>query len=213
MKLKWCKHSYFIVETGGLKIAIDPHDGGSIGLESCRVEADLVLVTHNHYDHNAIEIASGAKTIVVKWRPGSFKIGEVEVKGFKYYHDNVEGRLRGETIAYKLEAEKLKILHLGDIGHHLTNRDVEELGEIDILMIPVGGVYTINYKEAWTIIQQVSPKIAIPMHYWTPKALTPLDPLDKLLNIVETPKIKIEKDTLEVDANNIPEKTTLLVIP
>ncbi len=213
MRLKWCRHSYFIVETRGLKIAIDPHDGGSIGLESCRVEADLVLVTHNHYDHNAIEMAAGPKSIIVKWRPGSFKVGEVNVKGFKYYHDNLGGRLRGETIAYKLEAEKLKILHLGDLGHTLNNKDLEELGEIDILMIPVGGVYTINYKEAWTIIGQVNPKIAIPMHYWTPKALTPLDPLDKLLNIVEAQKMKIEKDTLEVNADNIPEKTTLLIIP
>ncbi|MFZ8793763.1 MAG: MBL fold metallo-hydrolase [Acidilobaceae archaeon] len=211
--MRWCGHSYFIVESGGLKLAIDPHDGGSLGIETCYVEADIVLVTHDHYDHNAVEVASGRDTVALRWIEGLRIVKGVSIRGFKFYHDKSQGRLRGETIAYMVVLEDLRLLHLGDIGHTLTQEDVLKLAPVDVLFIPVGGVYTIDHHEAWTIIQAIKPKIVIPMHYWIPGALTPLNPIDRFLNIVKTPRVRAESREITIWKDRLPEKTTVIVPP
>ncbi|MEM0492261.1 MAG: MBL fold metallo-hydrolase [Acidilobaceae archaeon] len=213
MLIRWCGHSYFILETSGIKIALDPHDGGSLGIDTCREESDLVLVTHNHYDHNAIEIASGADSIVTKWRDGVMNVKGLNIKGIRLYHDKARGALRGETIAYMIKVEDMIITHLGDLGHTLEEREVEELSQTDIILIPIGGVYTINYQEAWDIIKTIKPKIAIPMHYWIPGSIAPLDPIDKFLNIIKTQKIRLEDNKLEVHKETLPQKTTIIILP
>ena len=210
-RVRWCGHSYFIVESGGLKLAIDPHDGGSLGIKTCYVDADIVLVTHNHYDHNAVEVSSSRDSIIIRWADGLKVIGDLRVKGFKFYHDKAQGRLRGETIAYVISLEDIRILHLGDIGHQLLDEDVAKLKPVDILLIPVGGVYTIDHSEAWTLIQTLKPKIAIPMHYWIPGAITPLNPIDKFLNLAKTQTIKQESRELTIWTDRLPEKTTIII--
>jgi len=213
VRIRWCGHSYFLLEGGGVRIAIDPHDGGSLGIQTCYADADIVLVTHDHYDHNAVEVASGAGSIVVKWREGRYKLRGVDVEGMKFYHDKARGALRGETIAYKVSLEGLTVVHLGDIGHIPSEDDIAKLSNTDILMIPVGGVYTIDHLEAWTIISTIKPRIAIPMHYWIPGALTPLNPIDRFLNIVKTQRVRLETRELELSKETLPQKTTIVVYP
>jgi len=200
-----------VLESRGLKIAIDPHDGGSLGIETCYVDTEVVLVTHDHYDHNAVEVASGRDSIILKWIEDSRTLGDLSVKGFKYYHDKSRGKLRGETIAYMLILEDMRILHLGDIGHTMTEEEILKLKPVDVLFIPVGGVYTIDHQEAWTIIQALKPKIVIPMHYWIPGALTPLNPIDRFLNIVKTQKMRIESREITIWKDKLPEKTTIII--
>ncbi len=182
-----------------------------MGIETCYVDADIVLVTHDHYDHNAVEVASGRDSTVLRWVEGFKSIGDISLRGFKFYHDKSRGMLRGETIAYSILVENLRILHLGDIGHTLTEEDVSKLAPIDILLIPVGGVYTIDHYEAWTIIQALKPKIVIPMHYWIPGALTPLNPIERFLNIVKTPRMRAESKDIIIQEDRLPEKTTIII--
>lgn len=213
VRIKWCYHSYFIVESSGLRIALDPHDGGSLGLSTCYTDADIVLITHDHYDHNAVEVASGKDSIIVRWREGLQSLRGVSVEGLKFYHDKAGGRLRGETIAYKILLEDLTIAHLGDIGHMPSEKDKTKLAQVDILMIPVGGVYTIGHLEAWSLVSELKPKIVIPMHYWIPGALTPLNPLDRFLNVIKTQRIRLETRELVISKDRLPQKTTVAIYP
>ncbi|MCX8195753.1 MAG: MBL fold metallo-hydrolase [Acidilobaceae archaeon] len=209
MLIKWCGHSYFILETN-VKIAIDPHDGESIGagLGTCREGADLILITHDHYDHNAVEMAAKRESRVIKERAGEFLVKGVKVKGVKLFHDKERGARRGISVAYVIEAEGLRVAHLGDLGHRLERDHIESIGSVDVLMVPVGGTYTIGPREALEVISQLSPKIAIPMHYWVPGSFLPLSPLSEFLRFVER-AVKAE-GALEVRRELLPKETTIV---
>jgi len=212
VELEWCGHAYFILKSGDKTLAIDPHDGGSINISTCRIRADYILVTHNHFDHNAVEVASGPGTKVIKWKTGKHALPPYQVEGRKLYHDKSKGRLRGEITAYKIMVEDLTIIHLGDLGHTLQGEDLEWVKEADILMIPVGGTYTINSREAWEIIKKANPKITIPMHYWIKGLTLPIDPLDRLLNIIKIPRIRIETNKTEITKQTLPQKPSILIL-
>ncbi len=208
-RIYWCGHSYFIIEAGGLIVAVDPHDGASLNTPTCRIQADLVLVTHNHFDHNAVEVASGPRTQAVKWRTGSFTVDSIRVEGRAYPHDKTNGKIRGKTIAYKLIIDDLTIVHAGDIGVVPEGKDLEWL-KSDILMIPVGGVYTIDASEAWSLVEKIKPRITIPMHYWINGSTLPLDPLDRFLNLIRIPRERL--DYLEVSKHTLPVRPVVAVL-
>ncbi|MEB3774049.1 MAG: MBL fold metallo-hydrolase [Desulfurococcales archaeon] len=212
VEIEWCGHAYFLLRSGGKLLAVDPHDGGSINMPTCRVEADYILVTHNHFDHNAVEVASGSGTKVVRWRPGRHDLPPYTVEGRRLYHDRAKGRLRGEVVAYKITVEDLTIIHLGDLGHLLEGEDLEWARGVDVLMIPVGGTYTIDAQDAWRIIEEVKPRVAIPMHYWVKGLTLPIDPLDRLLNIVKIPRIRVESSRVTLTRDTLPSKTSLLIL-
>jgi len=147
-------------------IVIDPFSE-TIGLRVPKLEADIVLVTHDHPDHNNVKAVSGSPFLISG--PGEYEIRGVFIQGISSWHDEKEGKERGENTIYAIEAEDLKLCHLGDLGQkELTDEQLERIGDIDILMIPVGGVYTISAKEALKIMSQIEPKITIPMHYQIP---------------------------------------------
>ena len=209
VKIEWYGHSYFRVEAGGTSIVIDPHDGGSLNLPTYRVRADAVLVTHNHYDHNAVSIVEARK--VYTWKRGSFRVGSIIVEGLPSYHDKSQGRLRGENTIYVIRANQIEIAHLGDLGHLPSDELARKLDGVDILMIPVGGVYTIDAYEAWEIVKTLGPKLVIPMHFWMPNMTVPLDPLERFLNIAKTRRLRLETNILEVALEDLPERTTVVV--
>lgn len=208
--VRWCRHAYFVLTFGGETLAIDPHDGGSLGLETCRVESDYILVTHGHFDHNAVEVAKGANTRAVLTKfYGSKTLGPYTVRGVKVYHDKAEGRLRGEVAAYRIDVGGISIAHLGDLGHIIDSSSHPELAGVDVLLVPVGGTYTINAAEAWKVVENLKPRIAIPMHYWLPGSHLPLDPLDRFLQLARAGRKPVKGDVLEVDPGAMPEKTTI----
>ncbi|MEB3779074.1 MAG: MBL fold metallo-hydrolase [Desulfurococcales archaeon] len=211
IELEWCGHAYFLVKTGGLLIAIDPHDGGSLNIPTCRVQADHILVTHEHFDHNAVEVAGAPRAKEHRARSGVFEIDGVKVESIRVYHDKSQGRLRGPVTAYKLDIQGLTLAHLGDIGHIPTGEQLDRLKGVDVLLIPVGGTYTINAEEAWETINLVKPKIAIPMHYWIPGLTLPIDPVDRFLNIIKTPRMRLESNKLTISKETLPEKTTIII--
>ncbi|QIW23402.1 hydrolase [Sulfolobus sp. S-194] len=202
--IKFFYHSSFLLDN---KILLDPHDGGSIGLPRPETKADLILITHNHYDHNAYEIIPH-KDVKIKYY-GEFNYASYTIEGLKAYHDKEKGKRRGETAIYKIINSNGKlIVHMGDIGHMPDEQILEKIRNPDILMIPVGGVITINALEAKEIIDKLNPKITIPMHYWVKGHFMPLDPLDNFLEVVNR-KI-IETREKEVDENSI-EKGSVLI--
>ncbi len=209
LEVEWCYHAYIILRGGGVTLAIDPHDGGSLGLPTCKIEADYILVTHDHFDHNAVEMARGPRTRVYKWRLGSFQAGPFKVKGLKVYHDKAGGRLRGWVAAYLLEYEGLKLAHLGDLGHLLKTEDYPDLEGVDVMFIPVGGVYTITAAEAWAVVEELKPRIVVPIHYWLPGSPLPLDPLDRFLNVARAGRRPVEGRSFRLTRQDLPGKTTI----
>lgn len=167
MEIKYLGHSSFFIKTKTAKVVTDPYDSAATGLKFPKTEADIVTVSHSHRDHNYLDGVKG-DLLVLDW-PGEYEKNEVHINGYPSFHDKQQGAERGENVLFKIEAENLSILHCGDLGHMLEDAAIEEIGSVDILMIPVGGVYTITPEEAVKIINEIEPSIVIPMHYNRPE--------------------------------------------
>lgn len=167
MEIKYIGHSSFFIKTKTAKIVTDPFNPSMTGLKFPKAEADVVTISHNHADHNYVE---GVKDtpLVIDW-PGEFEKNEVRITGYNTFHDNKQGGERGQNIMYKFEAENISLLHCGDLGHMLTDAVIEEIGSVDILLIPTGGFYTITAEEAVKVVQEIEPSIVIPMHFNRPE--------------------------------------------
>jgi len=183
-----------------VKLVIDPFDP-SIGLKMPVLEADLVLSTHDHEDHNNVKAvkgpAGGAPFVITG--PGEYEIKDISVRGIPSFHDEKEGKERGENTIYMIEAEGMRLCHLGDLGQsELTADQVSKIGNIDILFVPVGGVYTIDAKAATKIVSQIEPRIVIPMHYMLANLRFKLEKVDEFLkemgvkNAEAQPKLAIK---------------------
>ncbi len=210
--VKWHGHACFELRSStGFTVVIDPHDGASIGLKPPKAEADLVLVTHEHFDHNQSNIVAKPDATVLSMREGEVRIGPVTVKGVKLYHDKMNGRLRGEVIAYLVEVDGIKFLHLGDLGHTLTDEQAEALGKPDVVFVPVGGTYTIGPHEAKEVVDKLDPPIAVPMHYWVPGLQLPLRPVTDFLALIKDRKVeRLEGREAEITSDSLGEKKVLV---
>lgn len=172
MQMIWNGQSCFQISAGQGKgnqvnIVIDPFDE-TLGLRLPKLEADILLVSHDHHDHNNAKAVLGSPFLISG--PGEYEIKEIFIQGIPSFHDDSGGKERGQNTIYVVEAEEMRLCHLGDFGQkELTPEQVEQIGEIDVLMIPVGGVYTISAKEAVKIMSQIEPSLTIPMHYQIPK--------------------------------------------
>jgi L-ascorbate metabolism protein UlaG (beta-lactamase superfamily) len=165
-----------------VRLVVDPFDS-SIGLKPLSGEADIVLVTHEHEDHNNIEGVGGEPFVISN--PGEYEIKDIYIKGIASFHDDAGGKERGMNTIYVIEAEGMRLCHLGDIGQkELTANQVSEIGNIDILFVPVGGVYTVGAKGAAKIVNQIEPRSVVPMHYLIPKLKIKLESADAFLKEV-----------------------------
>jgi L-ascorbate metabolism protein UlaG (beta-lactamase superfamily) len=204
MKIRWYGHSCFsFTAEDSTRLIVDPFDG-SIGYKIPNVDADIVIVSHDHYDHNYTEAISGSPVIVNS--PGTYKIKDIPIKGISTYHDELKGDKRGENIVFIFEMDGLKICHLGDLGHVLTREQAEKIGRPDILLIPVGGTFTIDITAAEEVINQLEPKLIIPMHFKTEDVSLPIAPVDDFIERVGGGKMM---DTCYLDIT----RQTLPVIP
>ena len=166
MKIRWFGHACFLFESeDGTRIITDPFDG-SVGYKVPTIEADIVTVSHDHYDHNYVEGVQGDPKIVKS--PGECTISGISIKGVSAFHDEVKGEKRGPIIIYIFDIDGVKICHAGDLGHLLSKTQLEEIGEVDVLLLPVGGTFTLDAHGANAAVKQLSPKLIIPMHFKTP---------------------------------------------
>lgn len=196
MEITWLGHASFLIkDSKGRKLLTDPFDK-SVGYQTFHEEVDLVSISHHHFDHNYIEELKGSPEIIDK--AGLFYLCDVPIEGIPSYHDNSKGAKRGENIIFTFEMDGYKICHLGDLGHELSQDYITKLGNIDILLIPVGGNYTIDGKEAANIAKLVNSRIIIPMHYKTPSLAFPLDGVETFITSMKNGE-KINDCTLKIE--------------
>jgi L-ascorbate metabolism protein UlaG (beta-lactamase superfamily) len=163
MDIKYLGHSSFQIKTKSATVVTDPFDPKMVGLKFPKIDADIVTVSHHHPDHDRTDSITGTP-LLIDW-PGEFEKQNVRITGYQTFHDKNRGADRGENVMYKIEAEGISILHCGDLGHLLDESFAQALGEAHILMVPVGGFYTIDAQEAVKVVRQIEPSIVIPMHY------------------------------------------------
>ena len=214
MNIIWHGQSFFEISTKDinnkeLKIVIDPFDK-NIGLKLPKVEAQILLITHNHSDHSNKKAIGGNPFLIEG--PGEYETKGIYIKGVLGFHDNSQGEERGKVVFYIIEVENMKICHLSDIGQReLTSEQIEQIGDVDILMIPVGGVYTLDAKQASSIISQIEPKMVIPMHYQVPKLNLKLNSLDQFLKEIGSPNIEPQRK-FKVKISDIPKEIMQTIV-
>lgn len=222
MQIIWHGHSLFSITTtpeknSQIKIVIDPYDK-SLGLRIPKLEADIVLVTHDHPDHNNVKAVSkntstdSENTPFLIEGPGEYEVKNIFIQGVLSAHDDFGGEERGRNTIYTIESENIKLCHLGDLGQkELTEKQLEKIGEVDILMIPIGGVYTLSAEEAAKIMSQLEPKITIPMHYAIPNLKLKLDSLDKFLKVFGIKNLS-QMNKLSIKKKDIPSEEVKIIV-
>jgi len=216
MEITFLGHSCFKLKGKGITVLIDPFDPKEVGLKFPSQKADVVVVSHNHDDHNYLEGVSGPvarNEIYVIDRPGEYEIGGVEIKSYSTCHDDKEGKERGRNLVSIVRMEDVFLAHLGDLGHELSEKKLEGIGGIDVLLVPVGGKVTLGAKEAVKVVKQLEPSLIIPMHYQEVglsdkySFLAPVDDFVKEMGaeskMVREKKLRVVKADLETEEGKI----------
>jgi L-ascorbate metabolism protein UlaG (beta-lactamase superfamily) len=180
MIITWLGHSCFLLKSDrGLTVLLDPFFEDSVGYPLPEIKADVVLISHDHTDHNNAS-AGGESSEVITGPGGHSKLG-LSIKGIESYHDREKGRLRGKNTIFCFQMDGINICHLGDLGHILSRAQIDEIGPVDLLFLPVGGRYTIDARGGDEVMEQLHPALIVPMHYRTARLSFELDGLDDFL--------------------------------
>jgi L-ascorbate metabolism protein UlaG (beta-lactamase superfamily) len=211
MKIKWLGHSSFLLTSDdGTKIITDPyHVGGGLSYHEIRETADIVTISHEHDDHNNAAAVKGNPEVVKG--TGSREVKRVEFKGIASYHDQSHGKQRGPNTIFCFAVSDVKICHLGDLGHHLDDKQIADIGKVDVLLIPVGGFFTIDAKAAGQLCDRLKPRVVIPMHYRTDRCTYPIAGVDDFLkgrSGVQT----INASEIELKKQQLPSATETIVL-
>jgi L-ascorbate metabolism protein UlaG (beta-lactamase superfamily) len=201
MDIFWHGQAMFKLKGKNATVVIDPFDPEFVGLKLPKdLSADIALKTHDHGDHNNLSALTGEPIQITG--PGEYEIKGVAITGVEVYHDKQNGVERGKNTVYNIQIDNLNIVHVGDLGHQFSQAQLEEIGNCDILLIPVGGTYTIDAKDASEVVAQLEPRIVIPMHYKVEGLKFELDGVDKFLkemgkeDVIAQPKLTITRDKL-----------------
>ncbi len=211
MEITYIGHSCFKVKGKTATLVIDPFDA-KIGLKMPKLKCDVLLNTHDHFDHTNNDACSDYKLLINS--PGEYEVNDVYIQGFKTFHDDKQGEERGINTIYLIDIDGFSILHLGDLGHELDKSLLEKLPDIHVLMIPVGGFYTISASQAVKVISSIDPHMIVPMHYKVQgSTLDDLDTLDKFLDEmgVENTVQKLDKLTLTTKADFAEEQQVIVL--
>ena len=208
MDITWLGLSCFRIRGSQAVIVTDPFPPGT-GYTLGKQTADIVTVSHQHPSHSHDAGVTNEHRLVKG--PGEYEISGVLILGIGAYHDSVKGQTRGKNTIYLMEIDGMNVLHLGDIGHILSDEQVEEIGNVDILLVPVGGVNTINAAMAAEVIRKLEPKVVIPMHYKTEKSGRDLEPVENFLKEMGQGQIE-PRPKFTVSKSNLPISTQVVVL-
>ena len=200
MEITWTGHSCFKLRGKQATLITDPYSP-DLGYALAKQTADIVTVSHQHPGHSFAQGINGNPKVLTG--PGEYEISNTLIIGVSTFHDNERGVKKGKNTVYTIEMDELSICHLGDLGHVLTDEQVEELGNVDVLLLPVGGVSTINAPVATEIVRQLESKIVIPMHYKTPAINRELEPVDRFLKEIGVHDINPQAK-LSITKSNLP---------
>ena len=214
MKIKWYGHAAFLITSDeGTKIIIDPYEpgafGGQLSYDKIKDRADIVLTSHDHADHNYTADLPGTPQVVRGSGPKTIK--GISMKGVSTYHDPSKGTERGTNTVFTIRINQIQLCHLGDLGHLLSDKELAEIGPVDILLIPVGGFFTIDPKEATRVAEQIKPRILIPMHFKTDKcgfSIAPVEDFLKGKTSVKRPKTS----EATFDKATLPQQMEIVVL-
>ncbi|TET25599.1 MAG: MBL fold metallo-hydrolase [Dehalococcoidia bacterium] len=209
MRIKWLGHSCFVITSdSGLKIMTDPYlSGGSLSYGKITEAADIVTVSHDHSDHNNVAAVSGNPEVV----RGSARVKGIEFRAISSYHDEAGGRMRGSNTIFCFEVDGIAICHLGDLGHVLDDKQVAGLGGVDILLIPVGGYFTIDVKTATYVCERLQPRVVIPMHFKNERCGFPIAGVDEFLG-GKSGVSRLDKSELEFEKEGLPAAAQIIVL-
>lgn len=210
MEIVYLGHSSFLLKFKEVKVVCDPF-GKSVGFRQAKIRADIVTVSHDHEDHDDLNQVEGSPMIIKG--PGEYEIKEVSITGISSYHDNKEGKERGKNTIYMFDIDELKVCHLGDLGHELTDKQLKQMGNVDILLVPVGGEYTLNPEQAKKVVNQVEPSIVIPMHYRTKDHSKNFEKLATVSQFVEEMGLERKNEVkLKIKKLDLPGEMELIVL-
>lgn len=199
-------------------ILTDPFVPDYVGMSLPKEMADIVTISHDHKDHNNKDIVAGPakrKDVFYIENEGEYEIGGIEISAIKSFHDGEKGAKRGKNLVVVIRMDGMTLCHLGDLGHKLSEGTIEKMGGVDILMLPVGGVYTLGFDDQMAMIKEMQPSIVIPMHYKTAKSPAAFAELITREDFLEKSKLQTMGEPvhkIKIDQSSLPEDTQVLIM-
>lgn len=210
MDIVYLGHSSFKIKGKTASVITDPFDPEMVGLKYPKNESDIVTVSHDHEDHNKVDLVSNVNMVVRT--AGEYEIKGISIIGIEVDHDPSGGQERGKNIIFVFEVDGIRVAHFGDLGHKLTDKIIEQIGDIDVLMIPVGGIYTITARDAVDLAKEFEAPYILPMHYKTPglkeETFGKMSGVDEFLKdggyeVENTDKLSIKKELINYEQRKV----------
>jgi len=208
MEINWLGHSCFRIKGSHATVITDPYSP-EIGYSLGKPTADIVTVSHQHPGHSYIQGIGGDPKLVAG--PGEYEISGVLIIGITTYHDKERGEKKGKNTVYLIQIDEVAVCHLGDLGHVLTNEQVEEMENVDVLLLPTGGISTIDAPLAAEVVRQLEPKVVVPMHYKTEALKRELEPVERFLKEMGVKEIE-SRPKLSFSKANLPISTQVFLL-
>lgn len=212
MNIKWYGHSCFLLTSeSGVSILTDP-PAPETGYTVSGVRCDAVTVSHSHFDHNYLAAAAGEPEVITD--EGEHDVKGIKVTGFPAFHDKAQGALRGKVTMYLFEMDGIRILHAGDVGDQLTREEIAKIGVVDVLLVPIGGKYTLDSLEAREFANSLKPSVVIPMHFKTPLCNIDIEDCQNFVSTVRDCRIhKLNDCEASIYLNTLGEDRVLVLDP
>ena len=211
MKIEYLGHSCFkLTESTGTSVVCDPYDD-SVGYVMPEVEADAVTVSHHHYDHAAVASVTGYPALFDT--ACCYDLPGVEINAIKSFHDSSRGKARGENLIFKFRMDGIDICHLGDLGEACSSELIDMLLPVNVLLIPVGGTYTIDAEMAKEYVDRIMPDVVIPMHYREKGCTLDIDKVEEFIDLFDEDYVEeLEEDGLELMRSDLNGETKVIVL-
>lgn len=201
MRVRWHGHACFEFADSRTTVVVDPHDGRSIGIKPPAVSADVVLMTHDHYDHNAARVVQGKHSDFLG-QAGVFDACGLEVEGLPTWHDSVQGAERGPDTMYLFTMDGVSVCHCGDLGCVPSDDILDRIRGVNMLFVPVGETFTIMLPELRRFLEEVNPDVIVPMHYRVGGLTVPIQPIDGFLEMIPESAVDYIGNEIEVSRDD-----------
>jgi L-ascorbate metabolism protein UlaG (beta-lactamase superfamily) len=211
MKVKWLGHASFLITSdNGVRIITDPYKcGGALKYAEVKGPADVVTVSHEHFDHNNVESIEGNPQ-VIRGTSGT-EVKGIKFKGVATFHDENKGKDRGTNTVFCFEVDGVRVCHLGDLGHDISAQEVQQIGKVDVLLTPMAGFYTMNADVATEVSNKIKPKVIIPMHFKNERCDFPVSGVDDFLKGKKNIN-RVDASEVEFKAGKLPAETQIMVL-